>query len=177
MICEDNNAVIAMCKKGRPTTMRHLLRVHRVDLDTLWERLRTDPSISMRYVNTKQQLADILTKGSFTKATWNELRTLIQIGPGHKHSTNNKTVGMEMAGAVARKATIMEIAACKAKIANLKSFKIARLDGEPAVRAKDRAIIATPAQLCCTKSSETQSSNKIRLILMDLLLASMLLPC
>ena len=70
---------------------------------------------------------------------------------------------MEMAGAVARKATIMELAACRAKIANLKSFKIARLDGEPAVRAKDRAIIATPTQLCCTKSSETLSSNKIEI--------------
>ena len=42
-ICEDNDAVITMCKKGRSTIMRHLLRVHRVDLDTLWERLRTDP--------------------------------------------------------------------------------------------------------------------------------------
>ncbi len=32
VICEDNDAVITMCSTGRSTTMRHLLRVHRVIL-------------------------------------------------------------------------------------------------------------------------------------------------
>ena len=90
VICEDNDAVIIMCKKGRWTTMRHLLRVHRVDLDTLWERLRADPSISMRYVNTKQQLADILTKGSFTKMEWDRLVDLLQIRPSFKRTKQDR---------------------------------------------------------------------------------------
>ena len=82
VILEDNDAVIDMCMKQRSPMMRHALRVHRVDLDSLWELLSSDPRISMRYVGTKQQMADILTKGSFTKSTWDELCGLIQIGRG-----------------------------------------------------------------------------------------------
>ena len=62
IICEDNDAVIKMCIKGRSPNMRHVPRTHRVDLDWLFERILKDPSISIKYVNTKQQLADILTR-------------------------------------------------------------------------------------------------------------------
>ena len=61
--------------------MRHVGRTHRVDLDWIFERLLTDPSIRMSWVNTKQQLADVFTKGSFTEQTWKELCNLIQIAP------------------------------------------------------------------------------------------------
>ena len=61
--------------------MRHVPRTHRVDLDWLFERVREDPGISIRYVNTKMQIADILTKGSFTAAQWEVLCRLAQIGP------------------------------------------------------------------------------------------------
>ena len=43
--------------------------VHRVDVDWLLERILTDTGISIKYVNTKFQLADIFTKGSFTEIT------------------------------------------------------------------------------------------------------------
>ena len=59
--------------------MRHVQRTHRIDLDWLFERLRDDNAISMRYVNTKQQLADILTKGSFSETLWNQLTKLALI--------------------------------------------------------------------------------------------------
>ncbi len=117
VICEDNDAVITMCTKGRSTTMRHVLRVHRVDLDTLWERLRTDPSLSMRYVGTKQQLADILTKGSFTKTVWDELRELIQTGPGYKKAPEKQN---KLSGAVAHQATGQKIQKCKSDLATLR---------------------------------------------------------
>jgi len=81
VILEDNEAVIQMCIKQRSPNMRHVHRTHRVDLDWLFERLHKDPAIGMKYVNTKQQLADILTKGSFTEATWKVLCQLIQLGP------------------------------------------------------------------------------------------------
>ncbi|WP_288992749.1 DNA (cytosine-5-)-methyltransferase, partial [uncultured Marinobacter sp.] len=117
VICEDNDAVITMCTKGRSTTMRHVLRVHRVDLDTLWERLRTDPSLSMRYVGTKQQLADILTKGSFTKTVWDELRELIQTGPGYKKAPEKQS---KLCSAVAHQATGQQIEKCKSDLAILR---------------------------------------------------------
>ena len=83
VICEDNDAVIKMCIKARSLNMRHVPRVHRVDLDWLFERILRDANITMKYVNTKQQMADILTKGSFTAAAWGQLLSLIQCGPSY----------------------------------------------------------------------------------------------
>ena len=81
VILEDNDAVIKMCEKGRSPNMRHVARTHRVDLDWLFERLIKDPNITMRYINTKQQLADIFTKGFFTESIWRQLLSLILIAP------------------------------------------------------------------------------------------------
>ena len=80
IIFEDNDAVIKQCIKGRSPAMRHVARTHRVDLDWLWERIRTDPGVNIRYVGTKEQIADIFTKGSFSADQWNCLCRLAQIG-------------------------------------------------------------------------------------------------
>ena len=81
IIFEDNEAVIKMCVKSRAPQFRHVPRTHRVDLDWLFERLCEDPSVFIKYVGTKEQLADILTKGSFTNDAWKKLCHLAQIGP------------------------------------------------------------------------------------------------
>ena len=60
-VFEDNEAVIKMIIKGRSPTMRHVSRTHRVALDT------------------KNQLADILTKGNFRRDEWNHLLCLFNI--------------------------------------------------------------------------------------------------
>jgi DNA (cytosine-5)-methyltransferase 1 len=80
LIMEDNDAVIKMCMKVRAPTMRHVQRTHRIDVDALLERIHNDKSIWIKYINTKQQLADIFTKGSFSVQTWNDLCKLLQIG-------------------------------------------------------------------------------------------------
>ena len=63
-VFEDNEAVIKMIIKeeGVPT-MRHVSRTHRVALDWLFDRINLDPKIQIKYIDTKNQLADILTKG------------------------------------------------------------------------------------------------------------------
>ena len=48
---EDNEAVIKMIIKGRSPTMRQLL-----------DRISLDPKIQIKYIDTKNQLADMLTK-------------------------------------------------------------------------------------------------------------------
>jgi len=73
---EDNDAVIKMIVKGRSPNLRHVGRTHRVDLDWLFDRLRKDPGIFVKWVGTKEQLGDILTKGSFTAEAWNALLLL-----------------------------------------------------------------------------------------------------
>ena len=64
-VFEDNEAVIKMIIKGRSPTMRHVSRTHRVALDWLFDRINLDPKIQIKYIDTENQLADILTKGQF----------------------------------------------------------------------------------------------------------------
>ena len=78
-VFEDNEAVIKMIMKGRSPTMRHVARTHRVALDWLFDRINLDPKIQIKYIDTKNQLADILTKGNFTRDEWNHLLTLFNI--------------------------------------------------------------------------------------------------
>ena len=76
---EDNEAVIKMIMLGRSPTMRHVSRTHRVALDWLFDRINLDPKIQIKYIDTKNQLADIRTKGNFTRDEWNHLLTLFNI--------------------------------------------------------------------------------------------------
>ena len=59
--------------------MRHVSRTHRVALDWLLDRINLDPKIQIKYIDTKNQLADILTKGQFTRDEWNHLLCLFNI--------------------------------------------------------------------------------------------------
>ena len=78
-VFEDNEAVIKMIIEGRSPTMRHVSRTHRVALDWLFDRINLDPKIQIKYIDTKNQLADFLTKGNFTRDEWNNLLCLFNI--------------------------------------------------------------------------------------------------
>ena len=78
-IFEDTEAVIKMIMKGRSPTMRHVSRTHRVALDWLFDRIGLDPKIQIKYVDTKNLLADILTRRNFTRDEWNHLLRLFNI--------------------------------------------------------------------------------------------------
>ena len=73
-IFEDNEAVIKMIIKSRNPMMRHVSRSHRVALDWLF-----DTKIQIKYVDTKNQFADMLIEGSFTGDEWNHLLRLFNI--------------------------------------------------------------------------------------------------
>ena len=78
-IFEDNEAVIKMIIKEKSPTMRHVSRTHRVALDWLFDRINLDPKIQIKCVDTKNQLADMLTKGNFIVDEWNHLLRLLNI--------------------------------------------------------------------------------------------------
>ena len=59
--------------------MRHVSRTHRVALDWLFDRINLDPKIHIKYIGTTNQLADMLTKGNFTRDEWNHLLCLFNI--------------------------------------------------------------------------------------------------
>ena len=78
-VFEDNEEVIKTIIQGRSQTMRHVSRAHRVALDWLFDRINLDPKIQIKYIDTENQLADILTKGNFTRDEWNHLLCLFNI--------------------------------------------------------------------------------------------------
>ena len=78
-VFEDNEAVIKMIIQVRSPTMRHVSRTHRVVLDWLFDRINLDSKIQIKYIDTKNQLADILTKGNFTRDEKNHLLCLFNI--------------------------------------------------------------------------------------------------
>ena len=85
-VSEDNEAVIKMIIKGRSPTMRHVSRTHRVALDWLSDRINLDRKIQIKYNDTKNQLAHMLTKGNFARDEWNNLLCLFNIS--HFNSTD-----------------------------------------------------------------------------------------
>ena len=78
-VFEDSEAVIKMIIKGRSPTVRHVSRTHRGALDWLFDRINLDSKIQIKYIYTKNQLADILSKGNFTRDGWNHLLCLFNI--------------------------------------------------------------------------------------------------
>ena len=78
-VSEDNEAVIKMIRKGRSSTMRYVSRTRRVASDWLFDRINLDPEIQIKYIDTKNQLADILTEGNFIRDEWNHMLCLFNI--------------------------------------------------------------------------------------------------
>ena len=72
-VFEDNESVIKMITKCRNSTMRHDSQTPRVALDWSFDMINLDPKIQIRYIDTKNQLADMLTKGNATRDEWNDL--------------------------------------------------------------------------------------------------------
>ena len=128
-VFEDNEAVIKMIMKGRSPTMRHVSRTHRVALDWLFDRINLDPKIQIKYIDTKNQLADILTKGNFTREEWNHLLSLFNIS--HFSST-----------------------VCSAAMAK----RIQQESGEERVTAKSRPVMNLIARTPSVVSSSTSVS-------------------
>ena len=94
-IFEDSEAVSKMIIKGRSPTLRRVSRTYRLALDWSCDTINLDPKIHIKYVDTKNQLADILTKGNFTRDQWNHLLHLFNIGifscaSSKKNATRNR---------------------------------------------------------------------------------------
>ena len=131
-VFEDNEAVIKMIIKGRSPTMRHVSRTHRVALDWLFDRINLDSKIQIKYIDTKNQLADILTKRNFTRDEWNHLLCLF----------NNSQFSST---------------ACTAAMAK----RAQHGSGDERVTAKSRPMMNLTARMPSVVSSST-SSNPVR---------------
>ena len=109
--------------------MRHVSRTHRVALDWLFDRINLDSKIQIKYIDTKNQLADILTKMNFTRDEWNHLLNLFNIS--HFSST-----------------------ACTAAMAK----RAQQESGEERVTAKSKPMMNLTARMPSVVSSSTSSN-------------------
>ena len=128
-VFEDTETVIKMIFKGRSPTMRHVSRTHRVALDWLFDRINLDSKIQIKYIDTKNQLADILTEGNFTRDEWNHLLSFFNIS--HFSST-----------------------VCSAAMAK----RIQQESGEERVTAKSKPMMNLTARMPLVVSFSTSSS-------------------
>ena len=109
--------------------MRHVSRTHKVALDWLFGRVVLGPAVRVKYIDTKNQLADILTKGNFTRGEWDHLLCLFNIS--HFSST-----------------------VCTETMAK----KLQHDSGEERVTAKSRPMMSLTARVPSNASSSTSVS-------------------
>ena len=109
--------------------MRRISRIHRVALDWMFDRINLDSKVRIKFIDTKNQLADILIKGNFTRDEWNHLLSLFYIS--HFSST-----------------------VCSAAMAK----RIQQESGEERVTAKSRRMMNLTARMSSVVSSSTLSS-------------------
>ena len=109
--------------------MRHVFRTHRVALDWLFDRINLYSKIQIKYIDTKNQLADIIIKGNFIRDEWDHLLSLFNIS--HFSST-----------------------VCSASMAK----RIQQESGEERVTAKSRPILNLTARMPSVVSSSTSSN-------------------
>ena len=65
-------------------------RIHRVDLDWFFfVTANLDPGIRIKYFNTNQQIADLSTKGSFSRERWSRLTHLFNLMTPHVHTSHH----------------------------------------------------------------------------------------
>ena len=76
----DVDFVLSSAKSSQSIAMLYVFEDNEaVALDLLFDWIDLDPKIQIRYIDTKHQLADILTKGNFTRDEWNNLLYLFDI--------------------------------------------------------------------------------------------------
>jgi hypothetical protein len=73
---EDNTATIRIIEQGRSQALRYLARTHRVHIAWLKEVFQ-GRNMTIEYVDTKEQAADMFTKSTHTKDAWSRLMKLI----------------------------------------------------------------------------------------------------
>ena len=92
VVCEDNDAVLKMLKRGRTPKLLHVARTHRVKL-LFAQQAMQDPAYRPRYIKTAEQIADMFTKGSHTAQLWDDLLARAQIQHADKFKTTaNSTI-------------------------------------------------------------------------------------
>ena len=128
-VFEDNEAVIKMIIKRQKSYNETRFQNPQSCFDWLFDRINLDSKIQRAYIDTKNQLADIFTKGNITRDEWNHLLNLFNIS--HFSST-----------------------ACTVAMAK----RAPQGSGEERVTAKSRPMMNLVARMPSAVSSSTSSN-------------------
>jgi hypothetical protein len=80
LVCQQDNAsVIQMVHGGYSAKLRHLKKVHKLNLPALYE-LFSDPQVTLQYIKSALQIADPFTK-ALEPCKWNAALELLNIQP------------------------------------------------------------------------------------------------
>ena len=88
-IMEDNQSTIRIVKSGYSAKLRHVNRVHEVDLSSIKEQLE-DGYIEIQYVDTCNQAADLFTK-ALEPQKWGPALHMLNIIVRPRTDTSTKT--------------------------------------------------------------------------------------
>ena len=136
-VFEENETLIKMIIKGRSSTIRHVSRALRVALDWLFDMIYLHRKIQIRYIDSRHQLADILTKGNFTRDEWNHLFNLFNIS---QFSSLRCTKNFSLIGCITMVKRIQELQ-----------------EGERGVSKSRPAVMHLSSYLIATSSSAASS--------------------
>ena len=75
---EDNEACIAIVKKGFSAKLRHLSKTHRINVASVCETVNGHEDIKLSYINTSEQRGDPLTK-ALSVQKWSHALDLLSI--------------------------------------------------------------------------------------------------
>ena len=78
-VCGETKQWSRWSLNRRSPTMRHVSKTHRVALDWFVRSNQCGPMIQIKYTDTRNQLAEMLTQGNFTRDEWNHLLCLFII--------------------------------------------------------------------------------------------------
>ena len=128
--------------------MRHVSRTDRVALGWLFDKINLDSKIQIRYINTKHQVADTLTKGNFTRDEWNNLLHLLNIS--HFSSLLRSEIQLDSLPQNDGEED------ARTKRRRHDCGKIKADGGEPHINCLDKFLIREPSD-CVEKHGDTQS--------------------
>ena len=90
IVLEDNQATIKIIRNGYSSKLRHVNRVHKINLSSVYERFEDD-NVDIVYCNTDFQAADIFTK-ALAPNKWDHALKLLGMDTTLPSVTNTKVV-------------------------------------------------------------------------------------
>ena len=134
--------------------MRHVSRPDRVALDCLFDWIFLDSKIQIRYIDTRHQLADIFTKGNFTRDEWNNLLHLFNIS---HFSSTYCAKNSSLIRCTKTMAKRMQEQKGEEKLCNIEIYEVFHSSTNPLNNTKDEVKVKLSRDTASNKHTQKQT--------------------